>query len=170
MMQVVSEFEPELAALLPETDRILRSSQLVVHPSVESVILYGTRGPRGSARLDSDLDLCLLAHIERRLTGAGLRRLLRDVLEKTLVYWTGEVAVDPVVVFDTRGCGLECFRTIAEGPWSCGVNGKDCFGLYRLRRAGGQFVMGKGVDVGRMRPMLTVWRHPFAGRSAEPVR
>jgi predicted nucleotidyltransferase len=166
-MQVISSFEPKLATILPDTNRVLQSAQLVVHPAVQAVLLYGSRGPRGGARADSDLDLCLLAHIEHRLTGSALRRLLRDVLEATLVYWTGVVVVDPVVVYDTRDCGLDCFRAAGEGrAATCSVGGRDCFGLFRLRRAGGQFVMGKGVDMGRMQPMLTVWRHPVAGRPA----
>ncbi len=167
-MQVISSFEPNLATILPDTDRLLQSAQLVIHPTVQAVLLYGSRGPRGGARADSDLDLCLLAHIERRLNGSALRRLLRDVLEATLVYWTGEVLVDPVVVYDTRACGLECFKATGEGRApACSVGGKDCFGLYRLRRAGGQFVMGKAVDMGRMQPMLTVWRHPVAGQAID---
>ena len=167
-MPVISSFEPNLATILPDTNRLLQSAQLVIHPAVQAVLLYGSRGPRGGARADSDLDLCLLAHIERRLTGSALRRLLRDVLEATLVYWTGAVLIDPVVVYDTRACGLECFKAAGEGrAAACGVGGKDCFGLYRLRRAGGQFVMGRAVDMSRMVPMLTVWRRPIAGRPVE---
>lgn len=46
-MPVISSFEPNLATILPDTNRLLQSAQLVIHPAVQAVLLYRVAGPAG---------------------------------------------------------------------------------------------------------------------------
>ena len=105
------EFSPELAALLPETDKILRAAHLTVHDAVHQVTLEGSRGLAGGSRPDSDIDLTLIVEAAQLPTTEPERaHLLRAVLHTTLDAWRSPIDVDMAAVFDKGGCcGLRCF-------------------------------------------------------------
>ncbi len=156
----VSEFEPELAEVLPETYALLKAANLTVHPAVMRITLEGSRGLAGCYRPDSDIDLTLI--VDPRSLPEGLRQqgdFLRGVLLTTLKNWRGCVEADLAAVFDIRGCGLACLEKTYYEVGACGCGGIDGFGLYKIQKGFNGFVHGQGIiQLKRMYPILTIWR------------
>ncbi len=103
-MLTIPEFRPELALLLPETDRLLRAAHLTVHECVQQVTLIGSRGLAGGCRPASDVDLSLMVDAAQLPADDPARAdLLRAVLRLTLDQWQSSVDVDLAAVFDLGG-------------------------------------------------------------------
>ena len=153
----VTDFEPQLAALCPETARLLRDASLAVHPRVTAITLHGSRGPAGGYRPDSDVDLCLIVDTAGVTERAELAALLRAVLDTTLAHWRGAVEADLAAVYDRQGCGLSCFEQPAWDEVRCETGGQGCFGLYKIQRGYDGFV-AHGVELRKMFPCLVIWR------------
>jgi len=154
----ISEFETQLARLLPATHALLTSSNLTVHPRVSRIILHGSRGPAGKYRPDSDIDLSLIVEPEAGLSQLELEDLLHDVFEVTKSHWRGSVEVDLAVAFDVRDCGLKCFEHTLWEDGICQQGGMDCFGLYKIGRGFNGLVTNAGVQVKLMYPCLKIWQ------------
>ena len=90
----VTDLKAELAALCPETARLLRDAAFAVHPRVTAITLHGSRGPAGGYRPDSDVDMCLIVDTAGVTERAELAALLRAVLSTTLENWQGAIEAD----------------------------------------------------------------------------
>jgi hypothetical protein len=156
----VVEFDSQLASSLPVTHTLLKSSNLVIHPAVLSVVLHGSRGLAGGYRPDSDIDLSLIVDIHQGDPISLLPTLLRDVAEMTLENWKGAIEADVAVVFDVRNCGLKCFEQTAWDDRICNLGGVDCFGLFKIQRGFDGFVTNAGVQVKRIYPCVKIWKRP----------
>ena len=122
------------------------------------MVLHGTRGIKGGARPDSDVDLSLVVDAPG-MERAALATLLGQVIGVTFDAWRGPVELDLVAVFDVRGCGLGCFDVAAWGqdevcPFG---SGRDCFGAYKVQRGFDGFVENAGIEVRLMQPSVMVW-------------
>ena len=153
----VLDFYPQLAAVLPETDALLRSSNLTVHPRVRSIVLHGSRGLANRYRTDSDIDLSLIMDLPLEVDSENLE-LLKAVHETTLNHWTSSIELDLAVVFDSHHCQLRCFHQNQWDPEVCTIGGVDCFGLYKIGKGFNGLVTHSGVQVARMYPCLTIWQ------------
>ena len=153
----VTDFEPQLAALCPETAWLLRAAALAVHPRVTAITLHGSRGPAGGYRPDSDVDMCLIVDTAGMTERSELAALLGAVLDTTLAHWQGAVEADLATAFDLRGCGLSCFEHLTWDQVQCTIGGQDCFGLYKIQRGYDGFVE-QGVELRKMLPCLVIWR------------
>ncbi len=158
-MLTITEFLPDLADLLPETQAILTSANLTVHDAVIGVNLAGSRGLAGGCRLDSDVDLTLIVDAARLPASEPERAdRLRDVLRTTLDAWRGAVDLDTAAVFDLGDCcGLRCLDVRGWDDAIIGRRGIDCFGVYKIQRGFDGYV-AQGVELARMYPMLAIWR------------
>ena len=87
----VTDLKAELAALCPETARLLQDAAFAVHPRVTAITLHGSRGPRGDYRPDSDVDMCLIVDTTGVTERAELAALLRAALNTTLGNWRGAI-------------------------------------------------------------------------------
>lgn len=156
-MRTITEFFPELAALLPGTHDILRSGHLTVHDAVRQITLEGSRGLAGGCRAESDVDLTLI--VDSLPDGEPERgRLLRAVLQTTLDQWQSPVDLDIAAVFDTGDCcGLRCFDERVWNDTVSGGRGVDCFGIYKIQRGFDGYVES-GVELAKVYPMLVIWR------------
>ncbi len=151
----IKNFEPEFAALLPETHALLAASNLFIHPSVFRIVLHGSRGPSNRYRPDSDLDLSLIVDVHQEQYST---RELNDILETTLQNWDSELELDLAVVFDTQRCGLNCFDQTAWKKDFCHVGRVDCFGLYKTQKGFMGLVRNAGIQVQMMSPCLKIWQ------------
>ena len=156
-MRVV-EFMPELSARLPATETLLKSANLVLHPSVSRVILHGSRGPAGGYRPDSDIDLSLIVDLPEELLPPNRERLLHEVVETTLQHWQAAIELDLAVIFDVRRCELKCFDQPSWDEQFCALGGTDCFGLYKVQKGFTGLVTNAGVRVKLMYPCLKIWQ------------
>lgn len=152
------KFNPQLETLLPEAYAILNSSNLVVHESVSSIILHGSRGLANRARLNSDIDLSLMVDDTALSACSDKEALLHEVSETTLSHWRGPVELDLATVFDIRHCGLKCFDQNYRDEQFCKQGGRDCFGLYKTQKGFHGLVVNAGVEVKRMHPCLKIWQ------------
>jgi hypothetical protein len=148
-------FEHELETLLPETYSLLKSGGLAVHDSVSRVILHGSRGPKGGARPDSDIDLSLIVD-SRALTRPYMESTRHDILQTTLSNWQSPIELDLAVVFDIRNCGLKCFNRTSWDEHFCSQSGINCFGLYKTQRGYNGLVVNAGVQIKLMYPCLRI--------------
>ncbi len=153
-------FSPALAQQLPVTYALLQAANLVVHPSVARIILHGSRGLAGGARLDSDLDLSLIVDMPAELGALEFESFLRAVFETTLNAWQAEIEPDLAVIFATRPCALNCFEHTTWQEGLCSIGGVDCFGLYKVQKGFNGLVTNAGIEVRRMVPCLEIWRRP----------
>lgn len=157
----ITEFERELAEVLPETYTLLKAANLTVHPAVTRITLEGSRGLAGRFRPDSDIDLTLI--VDTRSLPESIRErgdFLRGVLLTTLKSWRGCVEADLAAVFDIHGCGLVCLEKTYYEVGACDCGGVDGFGLYKIQRGFNGFVHGQGIiQIKRMYPILTIWRN-----------
>jgi hypothetical protein len=156
----ILEFDSQLASSLPVAHTLLKSSNLMLHPAVLSVVLHGSRGLAGGYRSDSDIDLSLIVDIHQGKPMSQLQSLLRNVAEMTLENWQGAVEADLAVVFDVRNCGLKCFEQTAWDDRLCNLGGVDCFGLFKIQKGFDGLVTNAGVQVKRMYPCLKIWERP----------
>jgi len=159
MVRMISEFRPELAALLPQTDELLHAAQLTLHDAVCQVTLLGSRGLAGGYHATSDIDLSLMVDVNTLPMGEPERGdYLRAVLETTLSRWQSSVDIDLALLFDQGGCcGLRCFNQRAWDDTIIGSRGTDCFGIYKTQR-GFDGYMTQGVRLASMYPLLVIWR------------
>lgn len=127
-------FEPIFESSLLETCKLLRASNLTLHPAVSKIVLHGSRGPAGGYRPDSDIDLSLIVDLHTGITAAELPVLLREVLETMLRNWRSAIQADLAAAFDIRNCGLKCFERTSWDARSCTLGGVDCFGLYKIQK------------------------------------
>jgi len=159
MSLAISQFLPELSALLPVTDELLRTANLTVHEAVCQITLLGSRGLAGGYRADSDIDLSLMVDVNMIPIDEPQRGdVLRAILDTTLSQWRAAVDLDLAAVFD-RGdcCGMRCFN---ERHWNDKIiagRGVDCFGIYKTQRGFDGYVT-EGVRLAPMYPMLVIWR------------
>ncbi|MBZ0288985.1 MAG: hypothetical protein K8I30_15310 [Anaerolineae bacterium] len=159
MSFLITTFEPELAAMLPETAILLGQANLTIHEAVCQVTLLGSRGLAGDYRPKSDIDLSLM--VDANLlpaTEPERAQWLRAVIDTTLTNWRSPLDVDVAAVFDKGGCcGMRCFN---ERHWNDAVinrRGEDCFGVYKVQRGFDGYV-NQGVRLASMYPMLPIWR------------
>jgi hypothetical protein len=150
------KYDSRLKTLLPDTFILLSSSGLAIHESVTGIVLHGSRGLAGGARIESDVDLSLIVDINTT-THLKIEHLLENVTRTTLDQWQGKVGLDIASVFDKRGCQLKCFYTTAWDEALCKQCGKDCFGLYKIQKGFNGFVNNAGIQVQRMYPCLLIW-------------
>ena len=155
-MSIEPEFTEQLKDLLPDTYSIVSSSGLAVHERVTDIILHGSRGPKGSARPDSDLDLSLVTDITGIPEG-NIEKILDKVTRTALESWQGSVELDLAVVFDTADCGLKCFY-VSEWDESLCNGGTDCFGIYKIQKGFGGIIENASVHVEKMLPCMVMWR------------
>ncbi|UCD08908.1 MAG: nucleotidyltransferase domain-containing protein [Dehalococcoidales bacterium] len=160
-MSIKPKFDEELKDLLPKTYSLLASSGLEIHERVMSIVLHGSRGLKGNARPDSDLDLSLITDITG-IPNDDLGNVLDDVTRIALDSWQGSVHLDLAVVFDTADCGLKCFY-ISEWDDRLCDRGTDCFGIYRIQNGLNGFVTNASVHVEKMYPCMVVWRKDSGG-------
>ena len=152
------DFQPQLAALLPQTYALLKSSNLTVHPSVSRIILHGSRGLANRYRPNSDMDLSLILEMPPGSSQTCNIELLREVTEITLGHWQASVELDLAVVFDVHQCQLRCFDQTAWNAQICAKDGIDCFGLYKSQKGFSGLVSKAGVQVKLMYPCLKIWQ------------
>jgi len=155
----VTEFESEFVTLLPETYNLLRAANLIVHRSVQGIILHGSRGLAGGYRPDSDVDLSLIVSTNQLQNGLELDGFLRKVIETTLDYWQSTIEADLAAIFDIKNCDLKCFDKTTFNEKACKIGGVDCFGIYKIQKGFDRFVVGAGIQVKLMYPCLTIWRN-----------
>lgn len=168
---VVEQFDSSFEAMLPQTSRLLKDGRLVVDPRVSSIILYGSRGPAGGCRPDSDVNLCLV------VDDSGLDResefehqaAMKAILEETLSQWQGEAPLDLEAIFDIHGCFMRCLRNPAINIKRCPYHGVDCFGVCKLRRGEAHYMLQTGQQVNRIRPCLEIWSHSRAPSAKVPI-
>jgi hypothetical protein len=154
-------FSRALAQHLPATYALLQAANLVVHPTVERVVLHGSRGLAGGARPDSDIDLSLIVALPSGSSALERECLLRSVFETTFNAWQADIEPDLAVVFETRACALRCFTQTNWREDLCAVGGLDCFGLYKAQKGFQGLVTNAGIQVKRMYPCLEIWRRPL---------
>ncbi|NJN18417.1 MAG: hypothetical protein HC822_20255 [Oscillochloris sp.] len=159
MFKPITTFNPLLAALLPQTHRLLQTAHLVLHPAVERLVLSGSRGIGGRPRPDSDLDLSLIvAGNALPATEPEREQVLRAVLQTTLSTWQGAVDCDLAAIYDERVCGLSCLAGQHTLPPAC-TNGEQCrFGVYKVQKGFAGFIPWAIIELGRMYPVLEIWR------------
>ena len=147
---------PLAGAGLGEAAWILRRARAVLHPAVMALVLSGSRGPRGGARRDSDIDVSLLVYPRALAAVPQPAGLLRQVTLTTLRSWKSTVELDLAVVLDTSGCGLGCF--LRDGR-PCGRTAPlvNCFGVYKLQKGFHGYVTGIDLAIEKVRPMVTAW-------------
>ena len=148
-------FEPHLAAFLPETYALIKSSNRTVHPSVSRVILHGSRGLAGGYRPESDMDLSLIVDAPQ---GPDIERELQEILETTLDHWQAVIEPDLAVIFDIGDCELKCFEQAAWDEQICKSRGVNCFGLDKTQKGFHGLVSNASVQVKLMYPCLKIWQ------------
>jgi len=156
-MRKISRFEPQLTSLLPQTHALLAASNLMVHDRVSHIILHGSRGPAGTYRPDSDIDLSLIVDPPAGMGQLELEDLLHDAFNVTKTHWRGNIETDLAVVFDVRNCGLNCFEHTQWDEGICQQGGMDCFGLYKMGKGFSGLVTNAGIQVKLMYPCLKIW-------------
>lgn len=143
---------------LPETYKILLSSQLMVHPYVYKVVLTGSRGLAGGCKEDSDIDLSLLFDKGCLKVEEDEEKILKEILNTTILSWKSPIELDTAIVFDISQCHLSCFSSKTFDDRICQGNGVDCLGLYKINKGFNGYVPKIGIDVKKVYPMISVWQ------------
>lgn len=143
----------EIDERLGETGQLILDSGLWVHDAVDRVTLHGSRGPKGGARSDSDLDLCLVVNIGSLSSARDQGALLREVLLATLDGWKASVNLDVAAIFDKSKCGLLCLDRGDIDPELC-TETVGCMGIFKLPVG---FISDVGADCRLMYPLATIW-------------
>jgi len=154
--QHIIKFADDFAAELPVACDILSQAHLVVCGSVSRITLHGSRGVRGGAREDSDIDLALMVDSSRIAQEKDPEQFLKKVFLTTLDNWQGRVALDLALVFDTSDCGLKCF-SVREFDSNLCATTIDCLGFYKVQKGFNGFVSGPAVDCSKMYPFIKIW-------------
>ena len=128
----LTQFDPTLFKELPETYALLSTANFVIHESVERVTLHGSRGPRGFAHPDSDLDLALVVGPTYISEAPNKADFFHEVLVTTLRNWQSRIEIDLAAVFDRKQCGLKCLDKRVFNP-SLFPTTVDCMGIYKIR-------------------------------------
>ena len=161
-MTRITQFNPELAARLASTHALLLASHLVVHDSVECVILHGSRGLADHPRQDSDIDLSLVVNGEDLARSPNKDELLRTVLKITQDHWQGSIECDLATVFDKKDCGLKCLARQSFDRTLC-PDTIDCMGLFKITHGFNGFVAGRQIDCEKMYPLIVIWKRTGMG-------
>ena len=151
----IADFEPVLRDRLPETFSLLASANLVLHPSVTSGVLHGSRGLAGGYRSHSDIDLSLLVDSP---DGQNQKIDLQELTETTLQAWRATVELDLAVIFELQPCQLKCFEQTSWDQDVCRLGGVDCFGIYKIQKGFHGLVTNAGIQVRLMYPCLKIWQ------------
>ena len=171
-MITVTQLETGVAEQVPQTHALIMDAELVLHDAVDYVTLHGSRGLKGGARGNSDLDLCLIVNDNVLAAATEPERLLRSVLEITIQHWKAVVEIDLAAVFDRSDCGLRCFRESHFNPSLCPVT-IDCMGLFKIQKGFDGFVTGPAVDCSKMYPLMRIWSkenaQPAGGAYVSPA-
>lgn len=85
-------------------------------------------------------------------------KLLRAVLETTLLGWRGPVECDLAAVYDERGCNLLCFSGQRDAPQECPQGGNCRFGIYKQQKGFAGYVPWAIIELPRVYPLLEIWR------------
>jgi predicted nucleotidyltransferase len=152
----ITRYNTELAERLPKIHALLLNAGLHVHDAVERVTLHGSRGLRGGARPDSDIDLCLVVSDSALALALDRDALLRAVLVTTLNDWRSPIEPDLAAVFDRSRCGLRCLSATDLDRDLC-ANTVDCMGVFKIQKGFDGYVRGPAVDCSKMYPLLTIW-------------
>jgi hypothetical protein len=160
MMLHLTDFTPELQALLPETHALLVEAHFVVHPAVKAVVLGGSRGLRGGHRPDSDLDLTLLVGgADLPVEESARESTLRAILHTSLDQWRGLVELDTAVAFDHGASdGLRLFYARAYHQALMRDCGPDMFGMYKIQKGFTGYVPTAILDFRLVYPLLVIWQ------------
>ena len=159
---IISQFEDEFATRLPDTQSILHSGNLVIHPAVSQITLHGSRGLADTPRTDSDIDLSLLiSSTEPPEINHNFEKFCNQVLQVTLSQWKSEIELDLAVIFPLHGCNFACFQVNNYDPALCSLGGVDCFGIYKGQKGFSGFVLYAGIQVEKMYPLVTIWKKEF---------
>jgi len=151
----ITDFSPELRDVLPETNRLLKESNLKVHPNVRRITLHGSRGPAGGYRNDSDIDLSV-TDIDTKLPEGELSQLLKRVLRTSLENNQCPVEMDMVAIFDHNRCGLSCFDVGTYNELRCKKETKSCMGIYKIQKGFNGFVPPI-VQISGVYPLMRIW-------------
>jgi hypothetical protein len=151
-------FSPTFVQHLPDTHALLQAADLTIHPSVEWIILHGSRGLAGDSRLNSDLDLCLIVDLSADIQATELAPFLQTVFEITFNAWKSGIELNLAVIFETHACALHCFTQTNWREGLCTIGGMDCFGLYKTQKGFTGLVTNAGIQVKRMYPCLEIWQ------------
>lgn len=153
----ITGFLPEFRQSLPETFRLLKASNLTVHPCVKSIVIEGSRGPAGKYRPDSDIDLALVTGLDSAaLPKDELGNLLEEILKVTLENSRCPVELDLAAVFDDSACGLACYRVNSYAELQCKKQTPGCMGVYKIQKGFSGFVPPI-VEIRKIYPMLKIW-------------
>jgi predicted nucleotidyltransferase len=155
-MVEIRKFSREFVDLLPETHELLLKSNMVIHDAVVKIILHGSRGLKGGARIDSDIDLSLVVDGSLYTSARDKHALMYAVIETTRIAWTGEIICDLAALYDRSGCGLSCLNHNQYEPALCECT-LDCIGLFKMQKEFSGFVSGPIVDCSKMYPLISVW-------------
>lgn len=158
-MIVKAELDSIKASRIPETFRILESSNLVIHPQVYRISLHGSRGPAGFARSDSDMDLCLHLDITQVGTEYELERLLRKVLDISISNWRGPIDLDLAAVYALHEGGLEFFQEDFYDAERFPATACGHFALFKVQKGFDGYVDGNEVRLEKMYPFLIIWQN-----------
>jgi hypothetical protein len=107
----ITEFDPTFNMYLPKIAKWLTNCNLNIHPSVELIVLHGSRGLSQNYRSDSDIDLSLLVPFSSPpAVNTVLENTLREVAEVTENNWNSSIQLDLAIVFPRKRCDFTCFR------------------------------------------------------------
>jgi len=149
----LTSFRPGSPAELSDTKALILASGLRIHDSVDRITVHGSRGPKGGARANSDLDLCLIVNTQAISAASDREGLLREVVLTTLNSWNGPVKLDVAAIFDRSGCDLQCLSLRGFNPNLC-VTTVDCMGIFKVP---GGYVSGPAVDCSLVYPFAEIW-------------
>jgi predicted nucleotidyltransferase len=154
----ITEYLPEFQRALPETYRLLKATNLTVHPDVRSIVLEGSRGIEGKPRPDSDIDLSLVTDLNSAsLPREDLGKLLENVLKTTLENSRCAVELDLAAVFDDNSCGLACYSVKSYADLRCKKETAGCMGVYKVQKGFNGFVPPI-VQISKLFPYLVIWK------------
>lgn len=156
-LTVIDTINEDIKNLLPTTYNILNESNLTVHPSVYKIILSGSRGLSNCFRENSDIDLSLLVDSKFLNEESNPEKLLREILDITLMNWKSKVELDTVAVFDINNCNLKCFDYESYPDKLCKMGHIDCLGLYKTQKGFHGYVPKIGINIKLIHPIITVW-------------
>ena len=107
LSEIIIGFSDALKEKLPESFSILCGANLTIHKSITHILLSGSRGLLGGYRTDSDIDLTLVADNIFLKQSKNEEKVLKEILDITILNWKGKVDLDTAVIFDINNCELK---------------------------------------------------------------
>lgn len=101
---------------------LLEEGTFRLHPAALACTLHGSRGPQGSARPDSDIDLCIFAEGDQDP---------EEILGATREAWTGSVRLDVACILVADADVAAAFLAAAAGPMDSGLLVPERLVLYK---------------------------------------